>query len=155
MTGEKGIKIQLNSFATSREGSFAGGDALVPLMQTIRSLADGKSLAVNVSDFLTGNKTFDEEEEFNCRFGRMRENDMNEFMKEAKDMINRLKGVKILNGVRGQEGIDKKKFAEMIVRTSMLVSAAGNIAEMDLNPLLATKNKVIAVDARIRVDKSN
>ncbi|MCB0824408.1 MAG: acetate--CoA ligase family protein [Bacteroidales bacterium] len=75
-------------------------------------------------------------------------------MREAKDMINRLKGVKILNGVRGQEGIDKKKFAEMIVRTSMLVSAAGSIAEMDLNPLLATHNKVVAVDARIRIEKS-
>lgn len=76
-------------------------------------------------------------------------------MQEAREMIERLKGVQILNGVRGQQGVDKQKFAEMIVRTSMLVSSAGNIAEMDLNPLLATKDNVIAVDARIRVEKSN
>ncbi len=75
-------------------------------------------------------------------------------MDEAREMINALKGRKILDGIRGQEGINKEKFAEIIVRVSKLVSEAGVIAEMDLNPLLATKDKVIAVDARIRVEKS-
>jgi acetyltransferase len=76
-------------------------------------------------------------------------------MAEAHEMIDHLKGKKILDGTRGQDGIDKKKFAEIIVRVSQLVSEAGMIAEMDLNPLLATKDKVIAVDARIRVEKSS
>lgn len=74
-------------------------------------------------------------------------------MIEARDMINSLKGNRILDGVRGQKGIDKEKFAEIIVRVSQLVRVGRNIAEMDLNPLLASPQGVIAVDARIRVAK--
>jgi len=73
---------------------------------------------------------------------------------EALEMINGLQGKKIIDGIRGQEGINKNKFAEIIVRVSQLVSEAPVIAEMDLNPLLATKDKIIAVDARIRIEKS-
>jgi acetyltransferase len=35
------------------------------------------------------------------------------------------------------------------------VQAAPEIAEMDLNPLLATSKNITAVDARIRVEKEN
>ncbi|MCF8368741.1 MAG: acetate--CoA ligase family protein [Bacteroidales bacterium] len=72
---------------------------------------------------------------------------------EALNMINGLRGIKIIDGVRGQEGIDKQKFAEIIVRVSQLVSETPIIEEMDLNPLLGSKDRIIAVDARIRVDK--
>lgn len=72
---------------------------------------------------------------------------------EAHKMINGLRSVKILNGVRGKEGIDKNKFAEVIARVSQLVSEAPGIAEMDINPLLANKDRIIAVDARIRIQK--
>lgn len=75
-------------------------------------------------------------------------------VREAKEMINELRGNKMLDGIRGQKGIDKNKFAEIIVRVSQLVTEAKIIAEMDLNPLLATEEKIIAVDARIRVKKS-
>jgi len=74
-------------------------------------------------------------------------------MIEARDMINSLRGSRILDGVRGQKGVDKEKFAEVIVRVSQLVRTAKVIAEMDLNPLLGTSEGVIAVDARIRIDK--
>ncbi len=74
---------------------------------------------------------------------------------EAKDMIQRLKGYKILKGVRGQEPVDEEQFAEMINRVSALVTAAPEIFEMDINPLLGRKDKVVAVDARIRVEKEN
>ena len=74
-------------------------------------------------------------------------------MIEAREMINGLKGRQILDGVRGQKGIDKEKFAEVIVRVSQLVRTAKVITEMDLNPLLGTPEGIVAVDARIRVDK--
>jgi acetyltransferase len=74
---------------------------------------------------------------------------------EAKDMIQRLKGYKILKGVRGQEPVNEEQFAEMVVRVSALVTAAPEIFEMDINPLLGRKDKVVAVDARIRVEKEN
>jgi acetyltransferase len=72
---------------------------------------------------------------------------------EAKDMIARLKGNKILKGVRGQEPVNEEMFAEMVVRVSALVTAAPEIFEMDINPLLGRKDKVVAVDARIRIEK--
>ncbi|NOU19499.1 MAG: acetate--CoA ligase family protein [Bacteroidales bacterium] len=72
---------------------------------------------------------------------------------EAKDMIQRLKGYKTLKGVRGQEPVDEEQFAEMVNRVSALVTAAPEIFEMDINPLLGKRDKVVAVDARIRVEK--
>ena len=74
---------------------------------------------------------------------------------EAFDMITRLKTKKILEGVRGQKGIDIDKYVEIITRVSALVVAAPEIVEMDLNPLLGSEDKIIAVDARINILKNN
>jgi acetyltransferase len=71
---------------------------------------------------------------------------------EALDMIYRLKGFKILQGVRGQEPVNIQHFAEMVSRVSALIMAAPEIFEMDLNPLLGRKDGVVAVDARIRIE---
>jgi acetyltransferase len=72
---------------------------------------------------------------------------------EALSMIRSLRGYKIIRGVRGQRGIDEDQFADIIVRLSALLRFAPEIKEMDINPLLATSNGIIAVDARIRVEK--
>ncbi|HCY00528.1 MAG TPA: CoA ligase [Bacteroidales bacterium] len=71
----------------------------------------------------------------------------------ATDLISRLKSHKILEGVRGQEPVNVEHFAEIVARVSALVTAAPEIFEMDLNPLLGRKDKVVAVDARIRIEK--
>ncbi len=72
---------------------------------------------------------------------------------EAMSMIKNLKGYKILEGIRGQEGVDIALFAETVVRLAALVHLAPEIAEMDLNPLLGKADQVVAVDARIRIEK--
>ena len=72
---------------------------------------------------------------------------------EAKDMLANLRGYKILEGVRGQDPVNIDIYAEQIARVSALVMAAPEIAEMDLNPLLGTPKAVVAVDARIRIEK--
>jgi len=72
---------------------------------------------------------------------------------EALDMIRGLKSYKIIEGVRGQKGIDEKAFADILVRLSALLTVAPEIMELDLNPLLATSEKIVAVDARIRIEK--
>lgn len=72
---------------------------------------------------------------------------------EAKEMLKKLKGYKILEGVRGQEGVNIDLYAEQVARVSALVQAAPEIAEMDLNPLLGNPRYVTAVDARIRLEK--
>ena len=72
---------------------------------------------------------------------------------EAYSMIRSLRGYKILKGTRGQQGINEQKYAEIIVRLSTLLRFATEIKEMDINPLLADGNDVIAVDARILVER--
>jgi acetyltransferase len=73
---------------------------------------------------------------------------------EAYSMIHSLRGYKIIKGTRGQKGINERKYAEIIVRLSTLLRFATEIKEMDINPLLADENDVIAVDARILVKKN-
>jgi acetyltransferase len=72
---------------------------------------------------------------------------------EALDMIRGLKSYKIIQGVRGQDAVNEHEFAELITRVSLLVQAAPEIFEMDLNPLLGNAKYVKAVDARIRIEK--
>ncbi len=70
---------------------------------------------------------------------------------DASEMIGSLKSQAILQGVRGQEGINIDLFADVLVRLSALLEAAPEIFEMDLNPLLGNKKQVVAVDARINI----
>jgi len=72
---------------------------------------------------------------------------------EAKEMLTKLRGYKILQGVRGQEPVNLDLYADQVARVSALVQAAPEIAEMDLNPLLGNQRYVTAVDARIRLEK--
>lgn len=72
---------------------------------------------------------------------------------EAYSMIHSLRAYKIIKGTRGQQGVNEDKFAEIIVRLSTLLRFATEIKEMDINPLLATDKDIIAVDARIRIEK--
>ncbi|MFA8300994.1 MAG: acetate--CoA ligase family protein [Hyphomicrobiales bacterium] len=76
------------------------------------------------------------------------------FSKEtALKMIKSLKSYKIIEGVRGQEPINEDHFAETVWRLSALLNAAPEIKELDLNPLLGNSKGVVAVDARIRIEK--
>jgi len=72
---------------------------------------------------------------------------------EAMDMIRNLKSYKVIQGVRGQEGVNEQIFADIIIRLSRLLEAAPEIKELDLNPLLGKSDKIVAVDARIRIEK--
>ncbi len=72
---------------------------------------------------------------------------------EALQMIKDLKGYEIIKGVRGQQGVDEQVYAEVIVRLSSMLKHAPEIKEMDINPLLGEGDKVVAVDARIRIEK--
>ena len=72
---------------------------------------------------------------------------------EAFSMIHSLRGYKIIKGTRGQKGLNEQKYAEIIVRLSTLLRFATEIKEIDINPLLADENEVVAVDARILIEK--
>jgi acetyltransferase len=72
---------------------------------------------------------------------------------EAFSMIHSLRGYKIIKGTRGQKGLNEQKYAEIIVRLSTLLRFATEIKEIDINPLLADERDVVAVDARILIEK--
>lgn len=72
---------------------------------------------------------------------------------EARSMVQSLRAYKIIQGARGQKGLNEDLFVEIIVRLSILLRHATEIKEMDINPLLANDKSVIAVDARIRIEK--
>ena len=74
-------------------------------------------------------------------------------MKEAGGMIRSLKGYKMLEGMRGQEGINISAFEEILVRLSFVLSNNDCIAELDLNPLMGRGDQLHVVDSRIRIEK--
>ena len=71
---------------------------------------------------------------------------------EASSMVHSLRAYKIIKGTRGQKGLNEKKYTEIIVRLSTLLRFATEIKELDINPLIADSEDVVAVDARIRVN---
>jgi acetate---CoA ligase (ADP-forming) len=73
--------------------------------------------------------------------------------KEAKSMLRQLKSWKLLKGYRKQEGVNILLFEEIIVRLSSLLRLATEIKELDINPLLGNEKEILAVDARIRIEK--
>jgi acetyltransferase len=74
---------------------------------------------------------------------------------EAKQMLMSTKTYRILEGVRGQEGVDIDAIAEGLQRLSQLVTEFPQIQEMDINPFIVGPEGTtpIAVDARISVEK--
>ncbi|BBE17510.1 acetyl-CoA synthetase alpha and beta chains [Aquipluma nitroreducens] len=76
-------------------------------------------------------------------------------MCEAAAMIKNLRAYRIIKGYRGKNGVKERKFAEIMVRLSTLLRFAVEIKELDINPLLGDGDKIIAVDARIRIEKKS
>src|SRR5882724_5149098 len=73
---------------------------------------------------------------------------------EALSMLDGIAASEILRGVRGAEGVDREALATLIQRISQLVTDFPQLAEVDLNPVLATPTGATAVDVRILVDES-
>jgi acetyltransferase len=72
---------------------------------------------------------------------------------EAYSMIRNLRSYRIIQGTRGQEGINEGKLAEIMVRLSSLLRYATEIKELDLNPLIGNASAIKVVDARIMIEK--
>ncbi|MDE2005392.1 MAG: acetate--CoA ligase family protein [Rhodospirillales bacterium] len=69
---------------------------------------------------------------------------------EAEAMLGRLRGARLLDGFRGAPAADRRVVAEVIAAVSRFAADhAGAIAELDVNPLIAAGERVVAVDALI------
>jgi succinyl-CoA synthetase beta subunit len=72
-------------------------------------------------------------------------------MRLAMDMISRTRVYRRLRGYRDRPGVDLDAVAMTLLRLSQLVVDFPEIDSLDVNPLLADQQGVIALDARIRV----
>ncbi len=73
----------------------------------------------------------------------------------ARHMIERIKGIKLLRGFRGEPASDVEAVAQCLTRLSQLVTDFPEIEEMDINPLivLPAGSGARVVDARILISK--
>jgi len=72
-------------------------------------------------------------------------------MKLARELIESTRVARRLRGYRDRPGADLEGIAAALVRISRLVADIPEIVELDINPLVASKDGVLALDARIRV----
>jgi len=73
--------------------------------------------------------------------------------KDAQEMIEEIKGYPLLQGYRGKEPASLTALVEIILKISKFVEQNSQIKELELNPVFAYRNKAIAVDARIILEK--
>lgn len=72
----------------------------------------------------------------------------------AKRMINRTKVSRLLGAFRNKEAVDHRGVIDILLRVSDMVCELPEIEELDINPVLAGPEGVIAIDARIRLNGS-
>ena len=68
---------------------------------------------------------------------------------DALSMLDGIQAAEVLRGVRGADPVNRDALAGLIERVSALIADFPEIHELDLNPVLATKDAVAAVDFRI------
>ena len=69
---------------------------------------------------------------------------------EARRALAELKGYKLLQGVRGQKPADVDALVDTIMKVQRLAQdLAGDVRELDLNPLVVRPRGVVALDALV------
>jgi hypothetical protein len=67
----------------------------------------------------------------------------------AADLLRSLRGAALLAGARGRPAVDVEAAALAVARVTELAAAHPEIAEIEVNPLLATPTGALALDARV------
>jgi acyl-CoA synthetase (NDP forming) len=73
--------------------------------------------------------------------------------KDAQEMIQEIKGYPLLKGYRGKEPASITALVEIILKISKFIEQNSQVKELDLNPIFAYRDKAVAVDARIILEK--
>jgi acetyltransferase len=69
----------------------------------------------------------------------------------ARDLVSRTRVARLLAGYRDHAPADVDAICSVLVRISQLLADLPQVAELDINPLLADQHGVLALDARVRV----
>ena len=72
--------------------------------------------------------------------------------RDAFEMMNEIKGHKILEAVRGMEAADLDKFAEILMQVGQIGMENERVKEIDINPVIISGNRPVAVDALVVLD---
>jgi acetyltransferase len=67
----------------------------------------------------------------------------------ARRMMERTKIYNALKGVRGRQSVDLEELEQMLVRFAQMIAEQPWIKELDINPLLASPEQLLALDARV------
>lgn len=71
----------------------------------------------------------------------------------ARRMLESLKAWPLLQGYRGRPPVDVDRLIELLMRFSYLIAEHPEIEELDINPLLVARDEIIALDARVLIDR--
>jgi len=70
---------------------------------------------------------------------------------DARELIGGIKAAPLLYGHRGSAAVDLDSLADLLLRVSRLADEIPEVAELDLNPVIARADAAWPVDVRIRV----
>ncbi len=70
---------------------------------------------------------------------------------DARELVSGVRAARLLNGYRGQPPADGRALADVLLRVSRLADDLPEVAELDLNPVIATEHGCLAADARVRI----
>jgi len=72
---------------------------------------------------------------------------------DAAEMVNELRGTRLLRGFRGAPPADEGALRDVLLRVSALLSLAPEVQELDINPVLVQRSGACAVDLRVRIER--
>jgi acyl-CoA synthetase (NDP forming) len=70
---------------------------------------------------------------------------------DARELIEDLKGRRLLRGFRGAPPADEQAFRSLLISVSQLLDVCPEIEEMDLNPVMVLREGAVAADVRIKI----
>ncbi len=72
----------------------------------------------------------------------------------ARDLVSRTRVAKLLQGYRGRAPADVDAVCDVLIALSQMQADLPELAELDINPLWADENGVLALDARVRLSRT-
>ena len=72
---------------------------------------------------------------------------------DAAEMIDELRGARLLRGYRGTQPLDEAALRDTLLRVSALLTICPEVQELDLNPVKVLPSGARVLDARVRVDR--
>ncbi len=75
--------------------------------------------------------------------------------RDALEMMQDIKGHKILEAVRGMEAADLDVFSDILIKVGRIGLENEHVKEIDINPVIISGNQPVAVDALVVLDKNS